>query len=130
ADDDDAAEEFEAAECARRLLEWGPDNVLITGAEIAGNMHVNRLYGDGGSVQNESIEHVDLPFRGAGDTLSASVAALLAQGIPMSDAVREANEFLAQAVAGGFRIGMGDAVPDRLFWASDDLDGGEEEDDA
>nr|MCU0949781.1 bifunctional hydroxymethylpyrimidine kinase/phosphomethylpyrimidine kinase [Burkholderiaceae bacterium] len=72
------------------------------------------------SVQSESIEHVDLRFRGAGDTLSAAIAALLAQGIEVGDAVREANEFLSQSLAGGFRLGMGDAMPDRLFWASDD----------
>jgi hydroxymethylpyrimidine/phosphomethylpyrimidine kinase len=38
----------------------------------------------------------------------------------VGDAVREANEFLAQALAGGFRLGMGDAMPDRMFWAGDD----------
>lgn len=121
ATDDDAAEEFSAADCAARLLEWGAEYVLVTGAESTGDLIVNRLYGDDGSVQNESIERVDLPFRGAGDTLSAGIAALLAQGIDVGDAVREANEFLAQALAGGFRLGMGDAVPDRLFWANDDV---------
>jgi hydroxymethylpyrimidine/phosphomethylpyrimidine kinase len=59
-------------------------------------------------------------FRGAGDTLSAGIAALMAQGIDVPDAVREANDFLGQALAAGFRLGMGQAVPDRLFWASDD----------
>lgn len=130
ATENDAAEEYTASECAARLLEWGADHVLITGAELSGSLHVNRLFGEGGSVQNESIEHVDLPFRGAGDTLSAGIAALLAQGVPVGDAVREANEFLAQAVAGGFRIGMGDAVPDRLFWANDDIDSIDEPDEA
>lgn len=128
ATENDAAEEYNAQECARRLLEWGADAVLITGAELSGSLHVNQLFGEGGSVQSESIEHVDLPFRGAGDTLSAGIAALLAQGVPVGDAVREANEFLAQAVAGGFRIGMGDAVPDRLFWANDDVDAIDEAD--
>ncbi|MEW5878905.1 MAG: hydroxymethylpyrimidine/phosphomethylpyrimidine kinase [Pseudomonadota bacterium] len=128
ATDDDAAEEFAAAECAKKLLEWGAEYALITGAESTSDLLINRLFGDDGSVQNESIERVDLPFRGAGDTLSAAIAALLAQGIDVGDAVREANEFLAQALAGGFRLGMGDAVPDRLFWASDDVpDPGEDD---
>ena len=64
--------------------------------------------------------------------MSAAVAALLAQGIQVGDAVREANDYLAQALAGGFRLGMGDALPDRLFWAgddgSDDGDEGSDED--
>lgn len=121
ADDDDAAEEFAAADCAKTLLEWGAEYVLITAAESTSDLIVNRLFGDDGSVQNESVERVDLTFRGAGDTLSATIAALLAQGIDVSDAVREANEFLERALAGGFRLGMGDAVPDRLFWANDDV---------
>jgi hydroxymethylpyrimidine/phosphomethylpyrimidine kinase len=128
ASDDDAAEEFSAAECAKKLLEWGAEYVLITGAESSSDLIVNRLFGDDGSVQNESIERVDLSFRGAGDTLSAGIAALLAQGIDVGDAVREANEFLAQALAGGFRLGMGDAVPDRLFWANDDVPGPDDDD--
>lgn len=118
--EDDAPEDWDAARCARELLDWGAEHVLITSAETVGNLIVNRLFGPDNSVQSESIEHVDLRFRGAGDTLSAAIAALLAQGIEVGDAVREANEFLSQSLAGGFRLGMGDAMPDRLFWASDD----------
>ncbi len=128
ATEDDAAEELSAAGCAGKLLEWGAEYVLVTGAESTRDLIVNRLFGDDGSVQNESIERVDLPFRGAGDTLSAGIAALLAQGIDVGDAVREANEFLARALAGGFRLGMGDAVPDRLFWANDDASGPNDDD--
>jgi hydroxymethylpyrimidine/phosphomethylpyrimidine kinase len=126
--DDDAAEDFSAAECAKQVLEWGCEYVLVTNAETVGTHLVNQLFGPENSLQNESIEHVDLRFRGAGDTLSAGIAALLAQGIDIGDAVREANDFLAQSLAGGFRIGMGDAMPDRLFWAGDD--GSEDEDEA
>lgn len=126
--DDDAAEEYGSQECARRLLQWGAEHVLITSAEALGGHIVNRLFSDDGAVQNESIERVDLPFRGAGDTLSAGIAALLAQGIAPGDAVREANDFLGQALAAGFRLGMGDAVPDRLFWAGEDDDAADRDD--
>ena len=118
--DADAAADYGAARCARRLLDWGCEYVLVTGAERVGTHIVNQLHGPENSLQNESVEYVDLRFRGAGDTLSAGIAALLAQGIDVTDAVREANDFLGQALAGGFRIGMGDAMPDRLFWAGDE----------
>lgn len=118
--DDDAAEDWDAGRCARQLLEWGAQYVLVTRAATVGQQIVNRLYGPEQSVQSESIEHIDLRFRGAGDTLSAAIAALLAQGIEVGDAVREANDFLAQSLAAGFRLGMGDAMPDRLFWAGED----------
>nr|MCU0951987.1 hydroxymethylpyrimidine/phosphomethylpyrimidine kinase [Burkholderiaceae bacterium] len=77
--EDDAPEDWDAARCARELLDWGAEHVLITSAETVGNLIVNRLFGPDNSVQSESIEHVDLRFRGAGDTLSAAIAALLAQ---------------------------------------------------
>jgi hydroxymethylpyrimidine/phosphomethylpyrimidine kinase len=126
ATDDDAAEEFDAARCARSLLEWGAENVLITQADATSTHVINRLFADDGAVQNESLDHADANFRGAGDTLSAGIAALLAQGLAVGDAVREANDYLDQALAGGYRVGMGAAIPDRLFWAS--VDGADDAD--
>ena len=124
---DEAPAGFSAAECARHLRNWGAEWVLITGTDQLGEHVVNTLYGPEGHVQNESIERQALRFRGAGDTLSAAVAALLAQGIQVGDAVREANDYLAQTLAGGFRLGMGDALPDRLFWAGEDGEDGDED---
>jgi len=120
AEADADTEDVSAAECARRLLECGAEYVLLTGVQTAGGLNVNTLFGPDGGQQNESVDRVDLRFRGAGDTLSAAIAALLAQGIDIGDAVREAHDFLGQALAAGFRLGMGAAMPDRLFWAGDD----------
>jgi hydroxymethylpyrimidine/phosphomethylpyrimidine kinase len=38
------------------------------------------------------------------------------------EAVREAQEFTWQSLAAGFRPGMGQAIPDRFFWARHDED--------
>jgi len=54
---------------------------------------------------------------GAGETLSAALAALLATGVELHAAVGEALAFLDQALDAGFRPGMGNVVPDRFFWA-------------
>ena len=54
---------------------------------------------------------------GAGDTLSAALAALLASGTELHTAVGESLAFLDQALDAGFRPGMGNVVPDRFFWA-------------
>ena len=43
----------------------------------------------------------------------------------MEEAVREAQEYTWETLKYGFRPGMGQHIPDRLFWAR----GGEEEDD-
>ncbi|HEU0198909.1 MAG TPA: bifunctional hydroxymethylpyrimidine kinase/phosphomethylpyrimidine kinase [Burkholderiaceae bacterium] len=128
--DDEDAPVPSPAECARRLLGLGAQHVLIAGAEVWSERFVNRLYNEDGTVQNESIDRVGLPFRGAGETLSAAIAALLAQNLAIDDAVREANDYLGQALAAGFRAGMGDAMPDRMFWAVEEDDGEDAGEDA
>ena len=46
-----------------------------------------------------------------------AIAATLANGLDMAEAVREAQEYTWQALASGFRPGMGQLLPDRFFWA-------------
>src|SRR5438046_2109845 len=41
----------------------------------------------------------------------------LANGLEVAEAVRDAQEYTWQALAGGFRPGMGQLLPDRFFWA-------------
>ena len=61
-------------------------------------------------------------FRSSGCTLASAVAAMLATGMEMADAVREAQEYTWQTLKAGFRPGMGQFIPDRLFWARDGSD--------
>jgi hydroxymethylpyrimidine/phosphomethylpyrimidine kinase len=77
-----------------------------------------------GAITGEKFERFDASFNGAGDTLSASLAALLATGSELQNAVGESLAFLDQSLDAGFRPGMGNVVPDRFFWA---LAPGEEE---
>ena len=47
---------------------------------------------------------------------------MLANGLALSDAAREAQEYTWQALAKAYRPGMGQFIPDRLFWARDEKD--------
>ena len=76
---------------------------------------------------SERFERFDALFSGAGDTLSITLAAVLAAGTDLELATREALTYLDQALNSGFRPGMGHIVPDRLFWAEADEDGAEGE---
>ena len=62
-------------------------------------------------------ERFEAAVVGAGDTLSAALAATLSSGTPLDAAVSEALSFLDQSLDAGFRPGMGSVVPDRFFWA-------------
>ena len=67
-----------------------------------------------GALAGERFERFDAS-PGAGDTLSASIAAILASGTAIEVAVTEALSFLDQALDAGFRPGMGNVIPDRFF---------------
>jgi hydroxymethylpyrimidine/phosphomethylpyrimidine kinase len=70
-----------------------------------------------GALTGEKFERFDAAFVGAGDTLSAALATLLASGQELHIAVSESLAFLDQSLDAGFRPGMGNVVPDRFFWA-------------
>ena len=86
----------------------------------------NVLASPQGAITGEKFERFEVAFVGAGDTLAAALAALLAAGADLTAAVGEALAFLDQALDAGFRPGMGNVIPDRFFWA---LPPGEEGDD-
>ena len=77
----------------------------------------NVLASPQGAITGEKFERFETTFVGAGETLSAGLAALLATGVELHAAVGEALAFLDQALDAGFRPGMGNVVPDRFFWA-------------
>jgi hydroxymethylpyrimidine/phosphomethylpyrimidine kinase len=85
----------------------------------------NVLASPQGAITGEKFERFEVSFVGAGDTLSAALAALLASGAELHAAVGEALAFLDQALDAGFRPGMGNVVPDRFFWALPPAEGEE-----
>jgi hydroxymethylpyrimidine/phosphomethylpyrimidine kinase len=96
--------------------------VLVTGVQVANLKGAeasidNVLASPQGAVTGEKFERFDTAFVGAGDTLSAALAALLSTDSELAAAVSEALTFLDQTLDAGFRPGMGNVVPDRFFWA-------------
>ena len=110
-----------ARELAVAAGEHGTRYVLVTGVMLPGKTSEqwidNVLASAQGAITGEKFERFEASFVGAGDTLSAALAALLASGAELSDAVGEALQFLDQSLDAGVRPGMGNVVPDRFFWA-------------
>lgn len=92
-------------------------SVLIQPTKTTDQYMDNVLASPQGALTGEKFERFEVSFVGAGDTLSASLAALLAAGAELQAAVGEALTFLDQALDAGFRPGMGNVLPDRFFWA-------------
>ena len=109
--------------------EHGTRYVLVTSVPLPDQYMDNVLASPQGAITGEKFERFEVAFVGAGDTLAAALAALLAAGAELTAAVGEALAFLDQALDAGFRPGMGNVIPDRFFWAlppgEDDEEGGE-----
>jgi hydroxymethylpyrimidine/phosphomethylpyrimidine kinase len=95
----------------------GTKFVLVTSVPLPDQFLDNVLASPQGAITGEKFERFEVSFVGAGDTLAAALAALLASGAELHAAVGEALAFLDQALDAGFRPGMGNVIPDRFFWA-------------
>ena len=117
---EEGEEGLDLAECARRLLATGCEYVLITGTHENTAQVVNTLYGHDGVIRTDSWERLPGTYHGSGCTLASAIAATIANGLGISDAVKDAQEYTWQTLRSAFRPGMGQHIPDRLFWARED----------
>ncbi len=104
-------------EIALAASKHGARYVLVTSVPLPEQFLDNVLASAQGAITGEKFERFETTFVGAGETLSAGLAALLATGVELHAAVGEALAFLDQALDAGFRPGMGNVIPDRFFWA-------------
>jgi hydroxymethylpyrimidine/phosphomethylpyrimidine kinase len=115
--DQDEEDNLSLDECAQRLLALGVGHVLITGTHENTPDVINTLYGPDGTARSQHWERLPGSFHGSGSTLSSALAAMLASGSALLEAVDEAQEFTYQSLLNAYRPGMGQNLPDRLFWA-------------
>ncbi|MFM9971273.1 MAG: hydroxymethylpyrimidine/phosphomethylpyrimidine kinase [Burkholderiales bacterium] len=116
-DDPTEADSLSLNACASRILEMGCEYVLITGTHENTSKVINTLYSDQGIVRADAWERLPHTYHGSGCTLASAIAATLANGLDVPEAVFEAQEYTWQTLAAGFRPGMGQHLPDRFFWA-------------
>jgi hydroxymethylpyrimidine/phosphomethylpyrimidine kinase len=89
--------------------------VLLTGTHEPGAEVSNRLYGPAGLVREDRWPRLPESYHGSGCTLASAIAAQLAKGRAVPEAVREAQEFTWRALAEGFHSGAGQPLPNRFF---------------
>jgi len=124
AEDDD---ERSLEQCAARLIEAGCEFVLVTGTHENTPQVVNTLYSKNGIVRSDTWPRLPGSFHGSGCTLAAAIAAMLANGLDLPEAVREAQDYTWQTLKKAYRPGMGQFLPDRLFWAREESESHGEE---
>jgi hydroxymethylpyrimidine/phosphomethylpyrimidine kinase len=115
-------EEPSLSVCAQRLISAGCEFVLVTGTHEATPQVINTLYGKSGVVRSDSWDRLPGSYHGSGCTLASAIAAMLANGLELPEAVREAQDYTWHALQKAYRPGMGQFLPDRLFWAREEPD--------
>ncbi len=127
------------ADAARHILDLGPAWVLVKGGHLPGVEADGSGVGPTGAREVTDVlcsaegttvltgPHVDTAnTHGSGCTLSAAIAAHLARGAPVADAVTAAKLFVHDALVGsaGWRLGRGHGPLDQLGWSGRPAGGG------
>jgi hydroxymethylpyrimidine/phosphomethylpyrimidine kinase len=104
----DATSIDQMEEQGRALLEMGPKAVLMKGGHAQGADCVDLLLMDDGFILELHAPRIDTKnTHGTGCTLSASIAAGLAKGFTLDDAVRLAHHYLQGAIGAADDMDIG-----------------------
>ncbi len=100
---------------AVKIKEMGPEYVVVKGGHLPGDA-CDLLY-DGREFLAFENKRIDTPHtHGTGCTFSSAIAAGLAKGMTITDAVRAAKEFVTMAIEHSFPLGHG-VGPTHHFYA-------------
>jgi len=99
---------------AAAMIALGCKYVLVTGTHEPGDDVVNVLHGAAGVMREDRWPRLRGSFHGSGCTLASAIAARLALGDEVPQAVRRAQDYTWCALERGYRPGAGQQVPDRL----------------
>lgn len=99
----------------RALLERGCRYVLLTGTHAKTADVANQLHDTGGMVREDRWPRLPGSYHGSGCTLASAVAAHLAHGRDVPEAVAAAQDFTWRTLSNAFSPGAGQAIPNRFF---------------
>ena len=102
-----ATSEAEMRAQADRLLALGAQAVLIKGGHGSGAESVDLLATPAGVARFAASRIATENTHGSGCTLSAAIAAGLAKGAALADAVGAAKDFISRAIAAADRLAIG-----------------------
>lgn len=97
------------------MLAQGCQHVLVTGGHGDGDSVINRWVDAGGGEREWCWPRLPGEFHGSGCTLASAIAARLAQGVPMQDALDGAQAYCHAALAGAYAIAPGQLMPQRFI---------------
>lgn len=109
------ADEEQRVTAARRILALGPAAVLVKGGHGEGTTVTDLLVTETATHRFEHPRLVTRTTHGTGCTLSAALAARLALGEPLAEAVAAATDYVFGAVGAGLELGHGHGPTNHFF---------------
>jgi hydroxymethylpyrimidine/phosphomethylpyrimidine kinase len=104
-----------AREAAKRIVDLGPAAVVIKGGHLAGTHATDLLFHAGKFTEFTAPRFMFGPIHGTGCTFASAIAARLAVGDDISEAVQRAKHYVTGAIEHSVEIGRGARVLDH-FW--------------
>lgn len=102
-------------QAARAIHSMGPANVLVKGGHLEGDEAVDILF-DGKNFAYYKSKRIDTKnTHGTGCTLSSAIAAYLAKGYQVKEAVKKAKDYITVAIKHSIELGKG-AGPTHHFY--------------
>ncbi|HEX7069663.1 MAG TPA: bifunctional hydroxymethylpyrimidine kinase/phosphomethylpyrimidine kinase [Rhodothermales bacterium] len=109
--------EADARSAARRLHEMGPQAVLVKGGHLEGTSESVDVLFDGADFQTFTAPRIHTRHtHGTGCTYASAIAAHIARGLPLPDAIAAAKEYVTEAIRNGLEIGGGHGPVDHFYF--------------
>jgi hydroxymethylpyrimidine/phosphomethylpyrimidine kinase len=112
----DVIDDATGREAARALHALGPKWALVKGGHLRTSSHSPDLLYDGTDFHEFDTTRIDTGNdHGAGDTLAAAVAAALAHGYTVPDAVAFGKRWVTECLRAAYPLGHGHGPVSALF---------------
>ena len=110
----------DAEAAARTMHGFGPQAVLVKGGHLDGEPDAVDVLFDGVEVHAFRSERIDTPHtHGTGCTYASAIAAHLARGAALADAVQAAKAYVTEAIRHGLAIGGGHGPTSHFYFLAD-----------
>ena len=92
----------------------GCAHVLITGGDSPGKEVTNQLFSSGQPSQSFHWPRLAGSFHGSGCTLAAAISGFIAKGLPLAEALFQAQQYTHATLASAQPLGKGQLIPIRV----------------
>ncbi len=107
----------DAKKAAKKIVEeLGAKAAIVKGGHLEGDESIDVLYYDGRFREYRAPRIKDGCTHGTGCAFSAAIAAELAKGKPLEEAVKVAKKFITMAIDYGLRVGKGHCPVNPMAW--------------